>query len=391
MPPPFALPRKDEPESRRATVLMMWAGGLEHGGGIGRQIGYFLDAASAVPQAPDYRVIDTRGPWFLGAARGRLLHSVGYLLRASATLIGYARSGPPVLLHVNITGRGSTFRKLLLTAIAQGCGLPYLLHVHDYDYAGFHRSQSKKLRWAARRMFARSQLVIVLGDHAAGELREALALPVRQVSVMRNAVPDPGIVPLRANRSAPPHILFLGHLSERKGVSDLLQALAQPAMQATPWHATIAGGGPVEHYRAMAAGLGLSGRVAIPGWVDLAGVAALCSAADILALPSYAEGLAMSLLEGLSHGLAVIATPVGAHSEVIEPGVSGVFVQPGDVAGLASALCRLVEDPATRANLQRGARLRFREAFDIGPYAARLAALHSAELHASQEWQLKHV
>jgi glycosyltransferase involved in cell wall biosynthesis len=91
----------------------------------------------------------------------------------------------------------------------------------------------------------------------------------------------------------------------------------------------------------------------------------------------------MSVLEGLSHGLAVVATAVGAHSEVIEPEVSGILVPPGDVTALADALARVIEDESFRSRLARGARNRFLEAFDIRRYAARLEQLH-ADLFAPQ-------
>ena len=51
---------------------MLCPGGLEHGGGIGRQMGYFLAALPRAAETPAYRVIDTRGPWFLGSARWRI-------------------------------------------------------------------------------------------------------------------------------------------------------------------------------------------------------------------------------------------------------------------------------------------------------------------------------
>ena len=86
----------------------------------------------------------------------------------------------------------------------------------------------------------------------------------------------------------------------------------------------------------------------------------------------------MSVLEGLSHGLAVITTPVGAHSEVIEPEVSGILVPPGDKAALADALVRVIADETLRNRLARGARARFLEKFDVRRYAVRLEQLHAS-------------
>ena len=125
-------------------------------------------------------------------------------------------------------------------------------------------------------------------------------------------------------------------------------------------------------------------RVNFTGWLDEPRVRALCADADILVLPSHAEGLAMAVLEGLSYGLAVVTTPVGAHPEVIEPGISGLFVPPGDVDALAAALQRLIDDKDLRRRLGMAARLRFLEKFDVRAYAGRLAQLHRNVLSKQQ-------
>ena len=361
------------------NVLVLCPGGLEHGGGIGRQMGYFLAHLPRAAETPTYRVIDTRGPWFLGSARWLIPLSALYLLAAAFRIAGAGIAGRPSILHVNITGRGSTTRKLALTAVARAVALPYVLHIHDYDYAVDVRARRGLMRRLVRGMFAAAAQIIVLGTEAERTLRAALALPDAPILVLPNAVPDPHPAPRAAVTGAaaePAHLVFLGYLSARKGVPELLQALASPALAALPWRATLAGGGPVDEFRGRAAALGLADRVAFPGWIDQPAASALCAAADILVLPSHAEGLAMSVLEGLAHGLAVVATPVGAHAEVIEPERSGLLVPPGDVAALGAALIRVIGDPALRERLRAGARQRFLDRYDVRSYAARLARLH---------------
>ena len=88
----------------------------------------------------------------------------------------------------------------------------------------------------------------------------------------------------------------------------------------------------------------------------------------------------MSVLEGLAHGLAVVATPVGAHAEVIEPDQSGLLTPAGDVAALSAALTRLITDKALRERLGAGARQRFLDRFDVRFYSMRLARLHTGLL-----------
>ena len=360
-------------------VLLLCPGGLEHGGGIGRQMGYFLSALPQAADTPAYRVVDTRGPWFLGSARWRIPMSSLYLAAAAFRIAWVGIAGRHSLLHVNVTGRGSTLRKLVLTAVARAVALPYVMHVHDPDYAAEVLAQGTLTRRAVRRMFDASAQILVLGAEAERTLRAALALPEASILVLPNAVPDPHRVPREGASvaaGAALHIVFLGYLSVRKGVPELLEALASPALAALAWRATLAGDGPVDEFRARAAALGLANRVDFPGWIGQPAADALCAGADILVLPSHAEGLAMSVLEGLAHGLAVVATPVGAHAEVIEPDQSGIMVPPGDVAALAAALARVLIDPALRARLSAGARQRFLDRFDVRFYSARLARLH---------------
>jgi glycosyltransferase involved in cell wall biosynthesis len=363
-------------------VLVLCPGGLEHGGGIGRQMGYFLAALPKTSEGPRYRVIDTRGPWFLGGAPWRVPLSMIYLAAAALRVAWTGVVGRRSLLHVNITGRGSTVRKLVITAIARAVSLPYVLHIHDYDYAADVQTRSGPMRRSVRGMFLRAAQIIVLGADAERKLRAVLSLQDTRTLVLPNAVPDPHLTP-RSEISAAAdtvHLVFLGYLSARKGVPELLEALATREMAGLPWRATLAGGGPVEAFRARATALGLSDRVAFPGWVDQSAASAMCAAADILVLPSHAEGLAMSVLEGLAHGLAVVTTPVGAHAEVIESEKSGLLTPPGDVAALAAALARLIRDPTLRERLRIGARKRFVDHFDVRTYSARLVALHTGLL-----------
>jgi peptidoglycan/LPS O-acetylase OafA/YrhL/glycosyltransferase involved in cell wall biosynthesis len=366
------------------NVLVLCPGGLEHGGGIGRQMGYFLAALPPSTDTPTYRVVDPRGPWFLGSSRWRIPVSALYLAAAACRITWAGIARQPTVLHVNITGRGSTLRKLMLTAIARAAALPYLLHVHDSEspiqsYAADVRARSALMQRLVRGMFAAAAQIVVLGRGTERTLRAALALPDGSILVLPNAVLDPHPAPRSTAGVAaadPAHIVFLGNLSVEKGVPELLEALASPVLAALPWRATLAGGGPKHEFRARAAALGLADRVTFPGWIDQPAASALCAAADVLVLPSHAEGLAMSVLEGLAHGLSVVATPVGAHAEVIEPDQSGLLVRPGDATELAAALIRVIGDPALRQCLRAGARQRFLDRYDIRSYAVRLAHLH---------------
>jgi glycosyltransferase involved in cell wall biosynthesis len=233
-------------------------------------------------------------------------------------------------------------------------------------------------------MFRRARRVIVLGERDRRTVEDLLGVALGRVVRLPNAVPDPGPPPPRAAGSGPVRLLFLGHLDDRKGVPELLGALARPALRRRGWHLDLAGGGEVARFRTEARELGLADRATFHGWLSPEGVAALCRRADVFVLASHAEGQAMSLLEAMAHGLAIVTTPVGAHLEAVTPGREALVIRPGDVDALAAALARLIDEPARRAQLGAAARRRFLVAFDVGRYAVDLAGLYDDVLAAPE-------
>lgn len=342
-------------------------GGLESGGGIGRLVGYIVDAAAR--NGSRHAISDTRGPcWSVLRSPGWLMASIGAMIRDRI-------ASPGRIHHIHVAGRGSTVRKILLCAAARGLGCEHVLHLHDYDYA---TDLARRPRWQqalVRRMFQRANCVIVLGRGDRKMALDLLGVDDARLVVLGNCVPDPG--PRAAPRDPAPTIVFLGQLGARKGVPELICALASSEMAALPWHAVIAGDGPVADYRAEVERLGLGARVTMPGWIDRAAAHELCSGADILVLPSHNEGMAMAVIEGLSHGLAVVTTRVGAHADVITDGVTGVFVRVGDTVGLAAALGRLVGDPAKRECLSAAARAEYLARFSMAGYMRALGGIYA--------------
>src|SRR5262249_42935065 len=129
----------------------------------------------------------------------------------------------PPLLRVNITGRGSTIRKVLLLIVARVLGLPYILHLHDYDYADYYKGRSPFLKKLIATTFQRAAAVIVLGRRDQDVVSQIFELPRDRVVILHNAVPDPVPDIARVRQLGEPcHLLFLGYLSARKGVPELL-------------------------------------------------------------------------------------------------------------------------------------------------------------------------
>jgi glycosyltransferase involved in cell wall biosynthesis len=318
---------------------------------------------------PPLEIVDTRGSgnWAAGAVA---------FCRALARLAALHRQGQLGSIHANLSVRGSTVRKYIVAALARASGVPIVLHLHGSGYADFY---ARSPGWAKRRiraLFAGAAHVIVLGQVWADWVEHALSVPRERITVLYNGVPAPG--PATRCRSADrvDHIVLLGRIGARKGVPELLAALASEQLRRRRWRATLAGDGEVGAYARDAAARGLAGRVVFAGWLDSTRAAALIADADLLVLPSRAENFPLSVIEALANRVAVVTTPIGSTPELLTDGESVRFVPVGDVAALASALCSLLDEPAERASIAAAGHAVFRRHLDIDALAPRLAALH---------------
>ncbi|MDM7325323.1 MAG: glycosyltransferase [Thermus sp.] len=138
--------------------------------------------------------------------------------------------------------------------------------------------------------------------------------------------------------------LAVGRLEEAKDYPTLLQAFVGVIRQHPEARLLVVGKGSLEsHLRSLAQALGLEGAVALLGLrQDIPG---LMAAADAFVMSSLWEGMPMVLLEAHAAGLPVVATDVGGNREVVQEGVTGYLVPPGDPDALAGAMLRMADLP----------------------------------------------
>jgi glycosyltransferase involved in cell wall biosynthesis len=353
---------------RHRTVFLACPYG-QVGGGMGSIMQYLASLGTDPSGRFDLKRLESRGggplwlsPLFLAGAVGRILAE--------------AARGRLAVVHLNLAERGSVYRKATLLFAARLVGARVLLHLHAAQIVGLHATMPRPGRWLLRRMFRSADRVVVLGDLWRRWSIETFGLPASAVTVLRNGVPA-SVEPREPRQPAAPfRLLFLGNLLQRKGIADLLHALAD--LPGAPVALTVAGGGAVETYRRMAANLGIADRVHFTGWVDQASVRTLLAAADALALPAYDEGLPLVILEAMATGVPVICTPVGAIPEVFAHGETAWFVPPGDRPALTSAIVALRDNPALCARLAAEGLALYRRDFTMDVFASRISALYAA-------------
>lgn len=340
------------------------------GGGMFKVADYLIQNQVTPAPAGQARLIalDTRGG-------GSALFSLWVLLTAIARLLAGRFSGRLVGVHVNMAERLSVFRKGVIVACARLLGIPVVLHLHAAQLHHFYRKLPAPLQACTRWIFSLSTRCIVLGQSARAFVIEELQVPADKVDIVINGVPAPSLPRRIRHRDDPRRLLFLGNLSERKGVSDLLHALALPGLN-HKLVVSIAGGGDVERYQTLAETLGIADFIRFEGWADQAKVAELIAAADVLVLPSYDEGLPLVILEALANSVAVVCTPVGEIGSVLSDGVNAHFVRPGDVNDIAAGLHLVLNNEAFRHRLEQNGRAIYEAEFSMARFFASIAAIH---------------
>jgi glycosyltransferase involved in cell wall biosynthesis len=171
-------------------------------------------------------------------------------------------------------------------------------------------------------------------------------------------------------------ILFVGRLAAAKGVPVLIEALPQIRGTHPEAHLTLIGDGPERGFlEDRVRRLGLSDAVTFAGYRSQDEVAEALDRAAIFALPSFAEGVPVVLMEAMAARRPVVATRITGIPELVEDGVSGRLVVPGDVTSLASAISDILADPAAAARMGENGRAKVEAEFDIRREATKLAAL----------------
>ena len=183
-----------------------------------------------------------------------------------------------------------------------------------------------------------------------------------------------GVDPDRyARKDIPPgkRLVFVGRLAAVKGVPVVLEALAKVRETHPDASLTLVGDGSERpQIEARIAELGLDDAVHLTGYLSQSGVAEELAGSDIFVLPSFAEGVPVVLMEAMATGLPVVATRIAGIPELVEHGVNGHVVAPGDAEALAGALSELLDDPEARAAMGAHGRAKVAAEFTISTEAA---------------------
>ena len=240
------------------------------------------------------------------------------------------------IYHIHAASYGSTFRKGWYVYAAKKWGKKVILHIHGAAFMDFYAHLSETKKKKVIQILDAADMVIALSEEWKRKFEQTFVL--KKCNVLENGIDDEKlkecITPIAACKE---NFLLLGRLGERKGAYDLVNAVEMAVRQNPKIKLYMAGDGEIDKVKAFVAAKKLENNIDVVGWVNFQGKKELLKKVSTVVLPSYNEGLPMSILEGMATGKAIISTTVGAIPEVVSK-ENGILIQAGDVPALAEAL-----------------------------------------------------
>jgi glycosyltransferase involved in cell wall biosynthesis len=303
------------------------------------------------------------GPLPLGLEGARGAPALARLLRRERPAVFHAHMSSPVACKWGL-------------AAAVAARVPAVLGTVQ---VGGYEPPDRSAYWQLRALSRGVDRYLAVSRGIADELVDGLGWPRQKVDVVYNAVDlaridveaPPGLRAELGVGDGRPLVLMPARLDAQKGHRVLFEAI--PRIPDATF--LLAGEGPErEPLEAMAARLGIADRVRFLGRRE--DVPQLLAAADVFVLPSLYEGSSLAVLEAMAAGIPIVSSAIGGTDELIEDGRSGLLVAPGDAAGLAAALRRVLGEPELQQGLAAGARERVEAGLTREQMASRVTGIY---------------
>lgn len=272
----------------------------------------------------------------------KLLILIGSYIRMFGVLITQKID----IVHIHLASRKSFYRKSLYINLASIFKKRIIVHMHGGEFDDFYKNESNK--WQQKyitKTFNKASIILALGEEWKKKINQYTNTPVE---ILYNSV---NVSKENLYSDECKNILFLGRIEKEKGVYDLLNAMKVVQRFDKESKLILAGDGEVEKIKKVIKTLNLTENIVLTGWINSKDVRELLLKTSIFVLPSYNEGLPMSILEAMALGIPVISTNVGSIPELVENDVNGKIILPGEVKELSDALIELIKDKEKRKQI----------------------------------------
>lgn len=248
------------------------------------------------------------------------------------------------IVYVHTSERGSFYRKSLLVRFLRLFGCKTIMHHHGAEFDQFYNNSPTLCKKYINKTLRLVDLNIVLSNRLVKMITDKS--PDAKVKVLYNAVKTYSTNQYNENSTG---VLFLGRLGNRKGTYDLLKAIKSLDHKLDKNIVFyLCGDGEVEEVKEWVKKENIEHRIAHIGWIGQEQKDEILKNTMINILPSYNEGLPMTILETMAYGIPNISTKIASIPEVLFDAENGYLIEPGDIEALETKLFSLCTDASLR-------------------------------------------
>lgn len=248
------------------------------------------------------------------------------------------------IVHIHGSVRGSFYRKYIFYTIAKKIfGKKVFYHIHSGRYPKFYEQSSSIAKKMIIDIINNSDCVICLSN-SWKEYYTSNFTP-KKIEIVPNVIDFP-YQSESTNKDSVLTLLFLGLITNDKGLFDLMDVISQNKVKYYGKIKLVVGGnGEVDKLIDFIEDHELTEMVDFVGWVSSDKKAACLQKSDVYVLPSYFEGLPISVLEAMSYGHPIISTWVGGIPEIVQQNKNGILIEPGDKKAIENAIDYFLYQP----------------------------------------------
>lgn len=244
------------------------------------------------------------------------------------------------IVHIHSASGSSFWRKSHAVKIAKAMKKKVIFHCHGGGFKEFRQNSPAKID----AILKKADIVVCLSQEWKDYFEN---IGCRNVVIIKNVIEEPK--PESINRDGLVHFLFLGLICDNKGIFDVLNALSVHKEKLTgKMILHVGGNGQTDRLIYTIKLLKLEQLVIFEGWADREKKRHLLNLADVYLLPSYIEGVPISILEAESYCKPVITTNVGGIPSIVKNGETGLLVSPGNISEIYSAIKNMIDNEYLR-------------------------------------------
>jgi glycosyltransferase involved in cell wall biosynthesis len=303
-----------------------------HPGGISAVIQYWSRYIEGLQYYPEYK------------EGTRLVQWYWYIATYLRLFFRFAFDRRIKILHCHTAAGYDFIRTSSFVRLAKVFGKKVIIHSHASRFKDYYMQSGDERKKKICKILNSADVLIVLSE-SWREWFVGVGVESSIITVLHNITEYPTVIDNIDSKGIKKNFLFLGEIGPRKGVFDLLEAIAlHKDVLRNRMELRIGGNKMEEKLKAFLIDNELEDFVFFEGFVTGNRKIELLNWADIYILPSFNEGLPISILEAMSYSMPIISTPVGGIPEVVNDN-NGVLVSPGNCDEIFAALIKYLDNP----------------------------------------------